>query len=156
MNFTRTSILQMAVIAVATFFAGAANAQFLDFNFDGDCDADDMDILCSFVDSPIFPFYLDLDGDGQITAGDENQPFWPGTGDVRNFRFWLAVKNQASAPYLLGDTNLDGYVDGIDLLTVYQNLFSKGNWSDGDFNCDGYVDGQDFLLLRANLWQSNL
>ena len=145
----------LAIFTVIAF-TGVANAQFLDFNFDGNCDSADLDLLCSMVGNPNAPFFFDLDGDGQITAGE---PLATGgdplVGDVNQFLFWLAVKNQCSAPYMRGDANLDGVVDGFDFLALRENIFQRGNWSQGDFTCDGFVDGQDFVLWNMNRFTSN-
>jgi hypothetical protein len=64
-------------------------------------------------------------------AGDENLP--------------------SGNPYLLGDANLDGAVDGSDFNTWNSHKYStSGKWSMGDFNVDGVTDGADF-----NIWNTN-
>jgi autotransporter-associated beta strand protein len=52
---------------------------------------------------------------------------------------------------LLGDTNLDGKVNGADFVNMAAN-FNRGSrsWDQGDFDYNGTVDGADFLLLAAN------
>ena len=58
-------------------------------------------------------------------------------------------------PYLPGDANLDGAVDGADFITWNSNKFeSLPAWCDGDFNADGTVDGQDFITWNAHKFQS--
>ena len=56
----------------------------------------------------------------------------------------------------LGDANLDGVVDGVDLQR-YQ-LFSgqAGGWYEGDFNGNGIVDGGDFLIWQRNFGSSTI
>lgn len=54
---------------------------------------------------------------------------------------------------LVGDLNLDGIVDGIDLSVLGAHWQSAGGPSDGDLNSDGWVDGIDLSLLGAN-WQA--
>ena len=54
-------------------------------------------------------------------------------------------------PYLLGDANLDGTVDGQDFVQWNANKFSSmPAWCAGDFNADGTVDGQDFVIWNNN------
>jgi autotransporter-associated beta strand protein len=56
---------------------------------------------------------------------------------------------------LLGDTNLDGKVNGTDFTILATNFNQSGKaWDQGDFNYDGKVNGSDFLLLAANFNQS--
>jgi hypothetical protein len=52
---------------------------------------------------------------------------------------------------LLGDTNLDHTVNGVDFGILAAN-FNKGitGWDKGDFNYDNAVNGVDFGLLAAN------
>ena len=58
-------------------------------------------------------------------------------------------------PYLLGDANLDGIVDGQDFLVWNSNKFATTSaWTRGDFNVDGFVDGQDFLIWNSNKFQN--
>jgi len=48
----------------------------------------------------------------------------------------------------IGDTNLDGQVDGSDYSNI-DNGFISGltGWSNGDLNYDGVVDGSDYALI---------
>jgi len=56
---------------------------------------------------------------------------------------------------LLGDTNLDGKVNGTDFTILATNFNQSGKaWDQGDFNYDGKVNGSDFLLLASNFNQS--
>lgn len=58
-------------------------------------------------------------------------------------------------PYLVGDANLDGVVDGVDFIVWNANKFTTNpSWTHGDFNADGTVDGSDFILWNANKFQS--
>jgi autotransporter-associated beta strand protein len=55
---------------------------------------------------------------------------------------------------LLGDTNLDGLVNGTDFSTLAANFGqSVTGWDQGDFNYDGLVNGTDFSDLAANFGQ---
>ncbi len=58
-------------------------------------------------------------------------------------------------PYLLGDANLDGTVDGQDFIDWNSNKFTSiAAWTAGDFNVDGVVDGQDFIIWNNNKFTS--
>ena len=83
----------------------------------------------------------DLTGDGVVDQADLTD--------------WLAQAGAANLtsgnPYLVGDANLDGVVDGQDFLTWNGSKFTAtAAWCSGDFNADGLVDGQDFLLWNGN------
>ncbi|MGD0462672.1 MAG: glycosyl hydrolase family 28-related protein [Tepidisphaeraceae bacterium] len=51
---------------------------------------------------------------------------------------------------LVGDTNLDGLVDGTDFTTLASHLAQQGIWATGDFNYDGVVNDGDFTSLVIN------
>jgi hypothetical protein len=52
------------------------------------------------------------------------------------------------SPYPIGDVNLDGSVDGLDLEVVMSNLFTEtSGWCSGNLNADTVIDGSDFNLL---------
>jgi autotransporter-associated beta strand protein len=56
---------------------------------------------------------------------------------------------------LLGDTNLDGAVDFIDLAKLAQSYNSPANlWTQGDFNLDGAVDFLDLAAMAQNYNQA--
>lgn len=54
---------------------------------------------------------------------------------------------------LLGDANLDGTVDGLDLSAWKEHYGQTGTWIDGDFSGNGIVEGLDFLVLQRQ-WGS--
>jgi hypothetical protein len=55
---------------------------------------------------------------------------------------------------LLGDANLDGFVNGEDFTILASNFNQQvTGWDQGDFNYDGTVNGEDFTLLAANFNQ---
>jgi hypothetical protein len=59
-------------------------------------------------------------------------------------------------PYLIGDANLDGFVDGLDFIVWNENRFTaEAAWCSGDFNADGFVDGMDFILWNENKFQAS-
>ena len=48
----------------------------------------------------------------------------------------------------VGDTNLDGKVDGTDYSRIDNGyLMNLTGWANGDFNFSGNVDGSDYLLI---------
>jgi hypothetical protein len=52
----------------------------------------------------------------------------------------------------LGDTNLDGQVDGNDLANLLAGMNGGlGGWVNGDMNYDGVVNGADLALLISGL-----
>jgi len=55
---------------------------------------------------------------------------------------------------LPGDANLDGTVNGDDLLRWQANLFSGDEFIQGDFNLDGTVNGGDLLIWQSHLFDS--
>jgi hypothetical protein len=117
-----------------------------DFNDDGVIDGLDIDLLqANIVIGPTDPATFDLNGDGSVSIADRDQ--------------WLAQAGAANLPsgnpYLLGDANLDGVVDGQDFIAWNANKFSSSSdWTKGDFNADGVVDGQDFIAWNVNKFQS--
>jgi hypothetical protein len=117
-----------------------------DFNNDGSIDHIDIDLLqANLVDGPADPSTFDLNGDGAVDISDRNE--------------WLALAGAANLatgnPYLLGDANLDGTVDGADFLVWNVSKFTNSsNWSDGDFDANGTVDGGDFLIWNSNKFLS--
>jgi glucose/arabinose dehydrogenase len=116
-----------------------------DFNQDGQFNCDDIDALTAEI------------------AGGGNDPLFDLTGDaivdLLDRDAWLAIaatENGFSAPYLLGDANLDGFVDGIDFIIWNENKFtSAAAWCKGDFSADGFVDGLDFILWNNHKFQSS-
>ena len=71
--------------------------------------------------------------------------------------WWDAgAANLASGnPYLVGDANLDGNVDGADFVAWNSNKFTAvAAWCSGDLNSDGLVDGSDFIAWNDNKFTS--
>ncbi len=117
-----------------------------DFDNNGDYDCGDIDSLVAEVvamtNSPSF----DLTGDGSVNLNDVNA--------------WLAEagahENPSGHPYLTGDANLDGVVDGQDFIVWNEHKFTNlAAWCSGDFNADGVVDGQDFILWNDQKFTSS-
>jgi hypothetical protein len=118
-----------------------------DFDFDLDCDGADIDALqANIVTGPADPATYDLTNDGMVTIADRNE--------------WLALagaENLASGnPYLLGDANLDGFVNGADFVVWNTGKFTSNSaWTQGDFNSDGFVNGADYVTWNGNKFQSS-
>jgi hypothetical protein len=55
-----------------------------------------------------------------------------------------------ATPALLGDTNFDGIVNGLDIGLVASNWLQVGNNHAGDANFDGVVNGLDISRIAAN------
>jgi hypothetical protein len=112
-----------------------------DFNMDTSCDISDIDLLVAQIAMATHNPGFDLSGDMQV--------------DVTDRDLWLAlagVLNLPSGnPYLLGDANLDGTVDGLDFIAWNAHKFTNtAAWSAGDFTADGLVDGLDFIEWNRN------
>ncbi len=112
-----------------------------DFNADGIYDCLDIDALVQAVATANGNLDFDLNGDGQLNAGDVNA--------------WLAEAGNANLasgnPYLYGDANLDGDVDALDWNIWNSHKFTTATgWCVADFDANGLVDGSDF-----NRWNSN-
>lgn len=133
----RSVILE--VLSVTPFVADG------DFNNDGIYNCLDVDALTrEIVSQGNGPLY-DLTGDGTVNQADLNS--------------WLAeagmVNLPSGNPYLLGDANLDGVVDGSDFGVWNSNKFTTvAAWCSGDFSADGVVDGSDFGIWNANKFRS--
>ena len=116
-----------------------------DFNADGLYDVADIDLLVAAIASASHPVDFDLTGDGLVDLSDRDA--------------WLAAAGRrlsSGNPYLLGDANLDGSVDGSDFGVWKSHKFnSPAAWSHGDFNADGIVDGLDFIEWNMNKFQSS-
>ena len=123
------------------------NVEFLSGDFDGNgaYECADIDALTADIASGSQTPLYDLTGDGFVDTADLDA--------------WLAEAgsfNLASGnPYLPGDANLDGVVDGSDFIIWNANKFtSSAAWCSGDFNADGVVDGSDFIKWNANKFTS--
>ena len=121
-----------------------------DFNEDGFWDCEDIDALVA-----------------EIVAGTNNPDFDMTTDGVVNIdditdmmRGWLRAAGEINLGpgknYLVGDANLDGFVDGLDFIIWNGNKFTMTpGWCSGDFNADGFVDGLDFIEWNANKFMSS-
>jgi ELWxxDGT repeat protein len=112
-----------------------------DFDDDGLYDATDIDALVASIAGESFHPGFDLNGDGQLNRSDVDS--WLVEAGRRN--------SSHRAPYRLGDANLDGRVDHIDLRLLNERLFTiTAAWSAGDFNADGHIDGSDYGIWNSH------
>ena len=111
-----------------------------DFNADGQFDCSDINALVAEIASGGGDASFDITGDGLVDSDDLDQ--------------WLvegAAANGIAGPYLVGDADLDGFVDLSDFNIWNTNQLSNtAEWCSGDFNADGFIDVSDF-----NLWNGN-
>lgn len=106
-----------------------------DYNLNGGLDPSDVDALCGGLSTG--DLIYDINFDDVLDAADVAE-----------------LVDQMG--FLLGDANLDGFVDGVDFLAWNANKFTPNNlWSNGDFNCDGFVDGLDFIIWNQNKFTSS-
>jgi hypothetical protein len=58
-------------------------------------------------------------------------------------------------PFIQGDVNGDGVVNGLDISTVSAHWLSTGDGAVGDANLDNIVNGLDIALIAANWLHSS-
>jgi hypothetical protein len=117
-----------------------------DFDQDGAYNCNDIDALVQHVATGNFDPTFDLDENGQVDLGDVDM--------------WLALAGAhdlpSQRPYLPGDANLDGIVDGQDFIAWNLHKFTNdASWCNGDFTADGVIDGQDFVAWNAHKFTSS-
>ncbi|WP_428386645.1 PEP-CTERM sorting domain-containing protein [Mucisphaera sp.] len=108
-----------------------------DFDESGILDIADVDLLAAAILAGSSDSQFDLDGSSSLSNAD--------------LAFWI-VDLFGSA---LGDSNLDGAVDLIDLSALASNFGGPGTYGQGDFNADGTVDLIDLSTLASNFGFSN-
>ena len=112
-----------------------------DFDEDNVCGTSDIDLLVAALVGGSPGIEFDIDESGAV--------------DYDDVLAWLDRAGHENLPsrgsYLLGDANLDGFVDGTDFIEWNNNKFTgTAMWSAGDFNADGFVDGVDFISWNNN------
>jgi hypothetical protein len=117
-----------------------------DFNSDGLLDCTDIDALVGEIAAGTNDLTFDLTGDNLVDLADRDA--WLAAGG--------AVNLPSGNPYLLGDANLDGSVDGQDFVVWNSNKFTIiAAWCSGDFNADGAINGQDYITWNSNKFTSS-
>ena len=93
---------------------------------------------------------FDVNGDGNVDRADVQQ--WLVDAGARPENAAATSGN----PFLEGDANLDGSVDGSDFILWNDSKFtSTGKWTMGDWNADGATDGSDFIIWNDNKFTSS-
>ena len=118
-----------------------------DFNNDGLWNCLDIDALVDEIVAGTNDPQFDMNGDGLVNLLDvtEANVGWLAVGGAQN------PGATGGNPFLPGDANLDGVVDGQDFIVWNGNKFTSiSGWCLGDFNADGVVDGQDFIVWNQN------
>lgn len=128
-------------------FNGAEQALAGDFDGDGDYACADVDALVAEIVAGTNNTTYDLNADDAVNQADLTA--WLTTAG--------AVELASGNAYLLGDANLDGFVDGRDLLTWNANkLTSTAAWCAGDFDASGFIDEDDFDIWNNHKFMSAL
>lgn len=111
-----------------------------DFNNDRMLTTEDIDLLVAGIAGNTGESQFDLTADAIV--------------DLSDLSAWLGLAGLAHGreeAYSLGDANLDGNVDAMDLdMWFGQQFRSTGTWTAADFNADGSTDVRDFNLWYAN------
>ncbi|MEM8681180.1 MAG: PEP-CTERM sorting domain-containing protein [Planctomycetota bacterium] len=116
-----------------------------DLNGDTSCDLADIDLLTQATASGSGDLMFDLNGDMLVNQDDINEWLVQAGADPGN------AGATDGNPFLNGDANLDGVVDGQDFIEWNNFKFSASDrFSEGDFNGDGVVDGQDFIIWNTS------
>ena len=119
-----------------------------DFDNDGDYDCSDVDALVREIAAQTHAAMFDLTGDSLVNGDDLDA--WLVEGGANN------PAQTHGNPFLKGDANLDGLVDGSDFGLWNANKFTtNAAWCAGDFNADGLVDGSDFGIWNSRKFTSS-
>ena len=135
------------VLRNVTDGGGGGGTLACDADGDGDCILDDIDAMYGMSGSP---GAFDFDGSGAIDPGDIDD--------------WLAAAsttdnsaNPNGNTFAVGDANLDGAVNSLDLGPLLNNFGADGGspgagvgWGGGDLNMDGVVNSVDLGALLNN------
>jgi len=108
-----------------------------DIDRNGTFEAADIDLLIRSIGENANDHSLDFNSDDTLDEGD-----------------LPALLDQESI--LLGDTDLNGFVEFADFLILSSNFGNVGGWSDGNFDFDGTVGFADFLALSENFGGTSL
>jgi hypothetical protein len=115
-----------------------------DFNGDNMWDCSDIDALVAEVAGMTGNLDFDMNGDNSLNFADVEE--WLVVGGAQN-----PAQTGGGNPFLIGDANLDGVVDGLDFIEWNNSKFTAtAAWCFGDFNADGIVDGLDFIDWNEN------
>lgn len=103
-----------------------------DFDFDGELDPDDIDLLLAAIGEADPDIIYDVTGEGNVNQADADA--------------W--VHDLANTEY--GDANLDGKVSLVDLNRLGAGFNQSLGWGFGDFNGDGITSLLDLNTIGSN------
>ena len=88
-----------------------------------------------------------------VTAEILGEDDFGGGALVQTERLNIGIDVQATdfSPAILGDANLSGSVDDVDLTALATHWQQAGGWAEGDFTGDGFVNDLDLTVL-ATAW----
>jgi choice-of-anchor B domain-containing protein len=117
-----------------------------DFNYDGDLNCADVNLLTAAVASGANDADYDITGDGLVNLADRDA--------------WLVEAGSENLPsgnpFLPADADLNGTVDGQDFIAWNNHKFSTlAEFCSGDFNMDGVIDGLDFIAWNEFKFQTS-
>lgn len=144
-EFTMADNVKLELIDLATVNG--------DFNDDQAWDCADIDALTAAIAGGSTDLSFDMNGDGSLTRADitDASVGWLAVGGANN-----PADTSGGNPFLEGDADLDGTVDGNDFLTWNMNKFTPlAAWCSGDWDANGMVDGADFLIWNTFKFQSS-
>lgn len=119
-----------------------------DFNRDGLWNCADVDALVAEIVAQTHQGAYDLTGDGLVSRPD--LAAWLVVGGDKN------MSVTGGEPFLPGDADLDGSVDGTDFGRWNAHAFTAAPaWCSGDFDASGQVDGSDIGIWNAHKFQSS-
>jgi hypothetical protein len=143
----RTWSLLFLLLTFDTFILTATAQLACDFDSDGECNVADIDRLTMelWLEPEQRDLIFDLNIDGMVNGSDTEE--------------WLelaAVQNGFAAPFLHGDSNLDGTVNATDLNALGRHwLQPLGVWSEGNSSCSSAVDVCDLMHIGLH-WQQTI
>ena len=119
-----------------------------DFNRDGLWDCTDINMLTAVTAAGTNDPNFDLTRDGLVNTLDISA--WLILGGVMN------PSVTGGSPFLPGDADLNGAVDGADFILWNTNKFSTNtDWCGGNFDGNGATDGADFIIWNANKFMTS-
>ena len=119
-----------------------------DFNNDGNWDCADINALTAETAAGTNNAMFDMTGDGLVNATDIAE--WLIVGGAMN------PAATGGNPFLAGDADLNGSVDGADFIAWNGSKFTTNtDWCGGNFDGNGATDGADFIVWNSNKFMSS-
>ena len=113
-----------------------------DLDFDGEVNADDIDLLRSQAGNAAY----DLDGDSDTDLDDLEYL-------IENLVEWNDGAGGSGVGTLIGDFNLDGTVNATDLALLQASYGTTTGWANGNTNMDAVVNATDLARLQQRFGQ---